>query len=314
MKTSYLILIGTFLLLWHTSARGQAVANNNRYIDYQQFFSHLHLDTLRGKALISLKTLQDSAALLADEAPPKGAAITTLRAGRKPLDGASIYARRKQSVFIIGKLQKAQAAGAMNFDLIGTAFAISTNGICVTNYHVLKDILQKPLPGNDNDSLYFIIAPDGHVHFIDRILAYSQNNDIAVFHINTQSMPLVPLPLGRPAETGDPVYCLSHPLGYFYYFSHGIVARNVTIDKQAAAAGYNPLGKPPVRMEITADYAIGSSGGPVLDKCGNLIGIVSSTAPISTDQGKGAMTTGVHQQLVVKDTAPVAALLELLGR
>lgn len=314
MKANYFILTGTFVLLLHSSAHGQAAATNSRYTDYQQFFSHLHLDTLSGKAAVPLKMLQDSAALLADEAPPKGDEIKTLPAGRKSMDGASIYALRKESVFIIGKLQKAQAAGAMNFDLIGTAFAISANGICVTNYHVLKDILQKPTIANNNDSLYFIINTDGQVHFIDNILAYSQNNDIAVFHINTKGMPLVPLPLGRPAEVGDPVYCLSHPLGFFYYFSNGMVARNVTIDKQAAAAGYNPLGRPPIRMEITADYAIGSSGGPVLDKCGNLVGIVSSTAPISTDQGKGAMTAGVHQQMVVKDTAPVAALLELLGR
>lgn len=313
MKASYLILC-IFVLLLHSSARGQAAATNNRYIDYRQFFSHLHLDTLSGKAAISLKTLQDSAALLADEASPKGDDIKTLRASRKSLDGASIYALRKQSVFIIGKLQKAQPSGATNFDLIGTAFAISANGACVTNYHVLKDILQKPPTANNNDSIYFIITSEGQVHFIDKILAYSQNNDIAVFHTDTKGIPLVPLPLGRPAEAGDPVYCLSHPLGYFYYFSNGMVARNVTIDKQATAAGYNPLGRPPVRMEITADYAIGSSGGPVLDQCGNVVGIVSSTVPVATDQGKGATMAGVHQQMVVKDTAPVAALLELLGR
>ncbi|TWF42941.1 trypsin-like peptidase [Chitinophaga polysaccharea] len=314
MKTNQLILLCAFALLLHTSARGQAAATHNRYIDYQQFFSHLHLDTLSGKATVSLKILHDSAALLADEAAPKGEEIKTLRASRKSLDGASIYALRKQSVFIIGKLSKAQPSGTTNFDLIGTAFAISANGVCVTNYHVLKDILQKPTIANNNDSLYFIINTDGQVHFIDNILAYSQNNDIAVFHINTRGMSLVPLPLGRPAEVGDPVYCLSHPLGFFYYFSNGMVARNVTIDKQAAAAGYNPLGRPPIRMEITTDYAIGSSGGPILDQCGNLVGIVSSTAPISTDQGKGAIMAGVHQQMVVKDTAPVAALLELLGR
>lgn len=314
MKASHLILLSTFVLLLPTNARGQAAATNNRYIDYQQFFSHLHLDTLSGKAAVSLKMLQDSAALLPDEAAPKGEEIKTLPASRKSLDGSAIYALRKQSVFIIGKLSKAQPSGATNFDLIGTAFAISADGVCVTNYHVLKDILQKPTIVNNNDSLYFIINTDGQVHFIDNILAYSQNNDIAVFHINTKGMPLIPLPLGRPAEVGAPVYCLSHPLGFFYYFSNGMVARNVTIDKQAAAAGYNPLGRPPVRMEITADYAIGSSGGPILDQCGNLVGIVSSTAPISTDQGKGATMVGVHQQMVVKDTAPVAALLELLGK
>jgi hypothetical protein len=34
-----------------------------------------------------------------------------------------------------------------------------------------------------------------------------------------------------------------------------MVGRNVAIDKQAVAAGYNPPGRFPFRMEITAEFS-----------------------------------------------------------
>ena len=41
-------------------------------------------------------------------------------------------------------------------------------------------------------------------------------------------------------------------------------------------------------MQITADYARGSSGGPILDREGNLVGLVSSTSPVYYDSPAGA--------------------------
>src|SRR5258708_8410576 len=97
------------------------------------------------------------------------------------------------------------------------------------------------------------------------IRGWVKNKDIGVFKGNTEGNRLNPIPLGQPAQVGAPVFCISHPIGYFYYFSKGIVSRNVTIDSLHAAAGYSSNGKRPVRMEITADYCIGSSGGAGLD-------------------------------------------------
>jgi len=300
-----------------SNVNGQATTSDGMYIDYMKFFGGLRMESLSGKGIVpkAVKALQDSAALLVDEIPPSGYDIKIVPGSRKVLDAEAIYALRKNSVFIMGKLRKANdSTGRIDFDLTGTAFAITSNGICVTNYHVLQELIRKDFSKENQDSIYFITTLNKEVYFIEKILAYSQNNDIAVFQVHTNGTKFLPVPLGVPAQVGATVYCISHPLSYFYYFSKGIVARNVTVDGQQAAAGYNPLGSPPIRMEITADYGIGSSGGPILDKYGNLVGIVSSTASVPATQRDGGGNMTLHQQMVVKDTAPLRALTRLLGK
>lgn len=58
---------------------------------------------------------------------------------------------------------------------------------------------------------------------------------------------------------------------------------------------------------------IGSSGGPILDKCGNLVGVASSTTPVGAVIKDNTGNVTGHQQMVVKDAVPVSALWELLG-
>lgn len=304
------------LLLLSSFIYGQTAVSDDMYIDYMKLFGGLRTAMLsrNGPAPRTANLLQDSAALLADEASASRYDISTLPAGKKVLSDEDIYAKRKHCVFIIGKIMKANdTTREISFDLTGTAFAIAANGICVTNYHVLQDIIRKDTAKEQRDSVYFITTLDSKLYFIDEILAYSQNNDIVIFHVNTNGNKLDPVPLGRPAQVGATVYCISHPLGYFYYFSKGMVARNVSVGSQQAAAGYNPLGRRPIRMEITADYGIGSSGGPILDKYGNLVGIVSSTAPIMASSSVEDGSTVSQQQMVVKDTAPLKALSALLN-
>ena len=224
---------------------------------------------------------------------------------KKIMRSENVFSKRKRSVFVIGKFEKKDAAGNANFEFSGTAFAIAENGICVTNYHILKDIIHKSGSAVTKDSMYFIITPTKEVYFIEKILSYSQNNDVAVFKVNTMGDKLIPIPFGKAAAVGALVYCLSHPYGHYYSFSSGMVSRNIVIDRSTAAAGYNNKGRPPIRMEITADYGIGSSGGPILDKSGNLIGVVSSTTPIVHPEAR-------HQQMVVKEAIPVKALKDLI--
>ncbi|WP_142683085.1 CBS domain-containing protein [Chitinophaga polysaccharea] len=67
-------------------------------------------------------------------------------------------------------------------------------------------------------------------------------------------------------------------------------------------------------MEITADYGSGASGGPVLDKYGNPVGVISATTPLSAmvKDAAGNQVSG-HVQMVIKSSIPVKALRELLG-
>lgn len=300
-------------IIMRYSAIAQSYATGDLYIDYKKYFQEALqvFSSDQNFVVKNVKELQDSSMRLVDEAVP-GINIKTLLGSAKKMDDEDIFPKRKNSVFIVGKLLSRKPNVDASFELPGTAFAINENGTCVTNYHVLKSIIKRKEQENENDSLYFIMTTDKKVYFIDKIIAYSQNNDIAVFRVNTRGDKLQAVPFGKPAKEGATVYCISHPLGNFYYLTKGIVARNVVVASEQAAAGFNPGGAPPIRMEITADYAVGSSGGPILDKYGNLVGMASSTIPVGLLPQPDVNPAG-HQQMVVRDAIPVIAIKELLG-
>ena len=85
--------------------------------------------------------------------------------------------------------------------------------------------------------------------------------DMAAFSCN---LDLKPLTLAKETPAiGESIYTLGHPLGDEYTISSGIVS------------GYNfDSGIP--KMQITAPISPGSSGGPVLNQWGEVVGIVSS--------------------------------------
>jgi S1-C subfamily serine protease len=64
------------------------------------------------------------------------------------------------------------------------------------------------------------------------------------------------------------------------------------------------------RMAITADYAKGSSGGPVLNVRGEVVGMVSSTNSIYYTREKGQ---NQNLQMVIKSCVPVGAISKLLN-
>jgi hypothetical protein len=72
-----------------------------------------------------------------------------------------------------------------------------------------------------------------------------------------------------------------------------------------------------VFMQTTADYARGSSGGPILDHYGNAVGMVASTSPVFTSPTlthtttKDAKPTTTSQQMVRHNCATARAILQL---
>ena len=86
------------------------------------------------------------------------------------------------------------------------------------------------------------------------------------------------------------------------------------------AAKAPALSRGAVFMQITADYARGSSGGPVLDAYGNALGMVASTSPVFTAPpippagAKDIKPSTPSQQMVRHNCATARAILELTGQ
>ncbi len=86
--------------------------------------------------------------------------------------------------------------------------------------------------------------------------------DVAIIKANIEGKKIRAFALADEPETGNDVFIIAHPTAYLYYFSSGIVNR-LHEDRGSLFSR---------KIEISADYAAGSSGGPIFDNKGNIIG------------------------------------------
>lgn len=194
---------------------------------------------------------------------------------------ASVYVI--SSVNLCGKCDKWHPSGN------ASAWALSTDGIMITNHHVFDEAKEGAIG---------VCGIDGKTHRVTEILAADPANDIAIFRVDGKG--LKPLPIGDTAPVGEQVEVVSHPNGRYFTHTYGHVSRYHKRPCSPDDPGH-------VLMSITADYAKGSSGAPVLNGKGEVIGMVRSTQSIYYKGAKGE-NPGQMLQMVVKDCVPISAI------
>ncbi|MCM5662662.1 S1 family peptidase [Galbibacter mesophilus] len=214
------------------------------------------------------------------------------------LNPKEIYRKTKEASLIIGHAYLCDKENCSETHIaIASGYLIANNGTFVTNFHVLKGF---------RDQRYFMKAlfartADGKMYQVKEVLSADETNDIAILTLENQTDNFTPLALGAPAIPGATAYVLSNPKQMLYYFTKGMVAQNTQTRTED-----NPKNTK-YTMCITADYARGSSGGPVVDDFGNLIATVSNTYSIYGDQSMQR-----NLQMVRKNTVPVIVLKNLI--
>jgi S1-C subfamily serine protease len=199
-----------------------------------------------------------------------------------------IYAQCRKSVLIVGTLFK--CSHCPNDHLrAASGFVISADGVAVTSYHIFRG----DATDEKTDLTVVVMDTEGNVYAVSEVLAASMTDDIAVFKIDTQGKKLPMLPLGPDALPGEDANVIGHPHNMYYSFTRGTVSRMYRRDGGD-------------KMSITADFSQGSSGGPVLDNKGNIIGIVSATRSLYNGDN--------HVQMVSRETIPVRALRALITK
>lgn len=209
------------------------------------------------------------------------------------LDGPAIAARAEAATLVLGEFTRPSKKQAITFNVAGGGFVIAP-GICLTSLHVAKD---KGAQG------FCALSRDGRVFAVREVLAYEPVNDLAILQLDLPDGADLPaLPLAREAApAGSPVFVMSHPDDRFFLLSTGYVARHTL---WRTAAGVEAF------MSITADFAKGSSGCPVLDEHGAVIGIVNNTESIYYDDD--GHRKQLDLQMVVKNATPSWAVLPMI--
>lgn len=151
----------------------------------------------------------------------------------------------------------------------GSGAVLDTDGHILTNYHVVQDaqVIQVTLFNGE--------SYDAHIVGADPL------NDLAVIRIEAPKDELFPVTLGdsRSLKVGMRVFALGNPFGLERTLTTGIIS---SLNRSLQIRGGWTI-----KSIIQTDAAInpGSSGGPLLDSHGRLIGI--NTA-IATTTGQSA--------------------------
>jgi S1-C subfamily serine protease len=157
----------------------------------------------------------------------------------------------------------------------GTGFLWDDSGTVVTNYHVVKSVVEN---GRD------LKVALGDELFDGRVIGTNPRADVAVIRIVAPPHGLVAIPLGSSADlkVGQYVLAIGNPFGFDRSLSTGTIsALNRSIGTENSS-----------RMDglIQTDAAInpGNSGGPLLDSAGRLIGMNTAIySPSGSSAGIG---------------------------
>lgn len=155
----------------------------------------------------------------------------------------------------------------------GSGFLISADGYILTNYHVIETALENGL-----DVTVMLYSGEEQTA---AIIGGDAKNDVALLKIPGSDRPCVTLGVFSDTLVGEAVYTIGNPLGELSYsMTAGIVSaleRNVTVSGNVSIDMF----------QIDAAINSGNSGGPVVNRFGQVIGIVSAKYSSSGVEGLG---------------------------
>ena len=135
---------------------------------------------------------------------------------------------------------------------LGSGFIVD-NGKIITNLHVI----------NDAKYGYVTISGESKKHKIEGYFAIDKINDLVLLSVPTLSGKSIEINRNNP-EIGEKIYAIGNPKGLSGTISEGIISgiRNFKNEEL---------------IQITAPISPGSSGGPVINNSGKLIGVSVGT-------------------------------------
>jgi serine protease Do len=183
-------------------------------------------------------------------------------------------------------------------DKVGTGFILDASGLIATNLHVVageKEIKVK--------------LHDGSSHLVTLIANYDPSRDLAVLRIAKPEKALKTLRLGDSDQmsAGDQVIAIGNPLGVFdYSVTEGLVSQVRTLCTKDEIVTDPDSGKSVTRpcppggfslLQISAAISQGSSGGPLFNQFGEVIGV--TTAIITAGQAINLAVPGNYLKAMV---------------
>jgi S1-C subfamily serine protease len=139
-------------------------------------------------------------------------------------------------------------------DILGTGFIISSDGKIATNLHVIESLRTGGVQ-----------LASGEKYDSFSILAFDVRKDLAIIKIPGFDLPFASLGNSNNVEVGEPVLLIGSPLGLQGSVTTGVVS---SVRDDPGGGGFKVL-------QTDASANPGNSGGPVINRNSEVIGIVT---------------------------------------
>ncbi len=160
----------------------------------------------------------------------------------------------------------------------GSGFLVSKDGLVVTNYHVIA-----------KGSSAVVKLPDGAFYAVDGVVASDKSRDIAVIKTNGKNFRTLTLGNSDRLQVGEQVVAIGNPLSLESTVSNGIIS-----GIRAAKDGKF--------LQITAPISHGSSGGPLFNMAGEVVGITAAIVESGENLNFAIPINDAKQLLVAKSS------------
>jgi serine protease Do len=175
----------------------------------------------------------------------------------------------------------------------GTGFAVSSEGLVVTSYHLVQ---QKP------DSIVIEYDKEADLRYKADLVYYDAANDLALLQITDERfkgfgvLPYTFKP--KDADLGEEIFTLAYPKQEVVY-GEGVIS---------SRSGYEGAESPTDSYQVSIPVNPGYSGSPVFDTNGNVLGLIAGK---QTDSEGVGFALKSHKLLQVMSELPDSVPIKL---
>ncbi len=196
-----------------------------------------------------------------DQAVQRGIEQAQLDQRNAPQDATVAYQAITPSLATVTARRPGSGAQADVVEAgLGSGVIINATGAVLTALHVVDGAEQIQVEFADGTKA------------AARIAASQPDNDIAVLAVDQLPQIVVPAVLAGPPPIGDAVFAVGNPLGLRDSLSAGVVSATGRGIATQRGAGLDGL------IQFDAAVNPGNSGGPLLNRAGQVVGIVTALA------------------------------------
>ncbi len=208
-------------------------------------------------ALLLFRVLFPAPATLTEQEVAKSIAAVMASATPPAAFSASVYEIIRPSLVMI----ESQGPGGEDDGHLGSGVIVDANGSILTSLHVVTNSVGIKVTfadGTESSAIVAVAQPE---------------NDIAVLVTEKLPAQVVPAVLGNPraVRIGDEAFAVGNPFGLYGSISAGVISgldRSFTpVDSHQQLAGL---------IQIDAAVNPGNSGGPLVNRQGQVIGIIAA--------------------------------------